>query len=420
MNEAIVLEKFVHGGQAIATLADGRKVFVWGGLPGEKVRIQLTKKKKSWAEGIVTEVLEPSSERVDPNDPSTFLATSPWQIVDFKAENKYKKQILEEHFAFAKVELPDFEFVAGGSDYHYRNKMEYSFWADDDGLHLALYNRGSHLKMIVEGSSIAMPEIDTAAQDLLHELNVHKIEGRQLKTIILRATQKGEVAAALFTKDEKFPEVEMPTSLQGLRVYYSNPKSPASVMTKLLYEQGTAELADTILGKKFVYDVDSFFQVNVPIYEKALQKMQEFVSDDEHIVDMYAGVGTIGLSLGRASELVEIDPATAAMARRNAVGRAEVIETSTEKALDYITPDRTIIFDPPRAGLHEKVVERLLDVQPKKILYLSCNPATQARDLGLLQEKYKITFFEGYNFFPHTPHIESLAVLTSEIVSEEH
>jgi len=138
--------------------------------------------------------------------------------------------------------------------------------------------------------------------------------------------------------------------------------------------------------------------------------MQEFVSDDEHIVDMYAGVGTIGLSLGQASELVEIDLATAAMARRNAGGR-KVIETSTEKALDYITPDKTIVFDPPRAGLHDKVAGRLLEVQPKKILYLSCNPATQARDLGLLQDKYKIIFFEGYNFFPHTPHIESLAVL---------
>jgi 23S rRNA (uracil1939-C5)-methyltransferase len=91
--------------------------------------------------------------------------------------------------------------------------------------------------------------------------------------------------------------------------------------------------------------------------------------------------------------------------------KGEVVEASTEKALEYIISDRPVIFDPPRAGLHQKVVERCLEVLPPQIIYLSCNPATHARDLKLLQEKYKIEFFEIYNFFPRTPHIETLAVL---------
>jgi 23S rRNA (uracil1939-C5)-methyltransferase len=130
---------------------------------------------------------------------------------------------------------------------------------------------------------------------------------------------------------------------------------------------------------------------------------------------MYAGVGSIGLSVAsKQVDLVELDPATVAMARVNAEAsgvEAEVIESSTEKVLEYIVGDKPVIFDPPRAGLHDKVVERTLEVKPPQVLYLSCNPATQARDLAKLQEGYNITYFEGFNFFPHTPHIESLAVL---------
>jgi len=131
---------------------------------------------------------------------------------------------------------------------------------------------------------------------------------------------------------------------------------------------------------------------------------------------MYAGVGSIGLSMAKNRvELIELDPATVRMARINAEEagiEAEVVEASTEKALEYIVSDRPVIFDPPRAGLHAKVIERCLEVLPPQITYLSCNPATQARDLALLQSGYHVDFFEVYNFFPKTPHIETLAVLS--------
>jgi 23S rRNA (uracil1939-C5)-methyltransferase len=131
---------------------------------------------------------------------------------------------------------------------------------------------------------------------------------------------------------------------------------------------------------------------------------------------MYAGVGSIGLSVVKEhARLIELDPSTAAMARVNAAKsgvEAEVIETSTEKALDYISSERTVIFDPPRAGLHAKVIQACLEKLPPQIVYLSCNPATQFRDLALLTEKYDVAPIEIYNFFPRTPHIETLAILT--------
>lgn len=219
---------------------------------------------------------------------------------------------------------------------------------------------------------------------------------------------------SLFVKPQTFATLALPEGVQGLRVYHSNPKSPASVTTALLQEVGDPLLHDTLLGKPFAYDADSFFQVNLPIFEQVLRRIAEQCTA-EQIVDMYAGTGSIGLSVARRQvELVELDAASAAMARINAQAsglEAKVIETSAEKALDSIRGDCPVIFDPPRAGLHDHVTTRVLDVVPSQVVYLSCNPATQARDLAKLQEVYAIEFFEAFNFFPHTPHIETLAVL---------
>ncbi|MEO6513469.1 MAG: TRAM domain-containing protein [Candidatus Saccharimonadales bacterium] len=410
----VTITKLIHGGQGLAELPDGRKVFVWNALPGEKVKARIIKQKRSYAEAIADEVITPSSERIAPKE-DNYLATSPWQMMTYEAENRYKTEIVKELFTREKVILPEFaEAIHTDNEWHYRNKMEYSFWGDDDGLHLALHLRGSHGKQIVTGSQLALPAIDTAANAVCELLSELQTRAGDLKTIIVRTSQNGDVVAALYTKLTKFTKLELPKELKGLRVYHSNPKSPASVPTKLLQELGDVTLADELLGKSFVYDVDSFFQVNIPIFEKALERIKNACADEE-ITDMYAGVGSIGLSVAKKSvELIELDPATVAMARENFVKsnlQGEVIEASTEKALEHITGKNTIIFDPPRAGLHAKVVGRVLETLPPQVIYLSCNPATHARDLALLQGAYEITQFKVFNFFPRTPHIETLAVL---------
>lgn len=409
----VTVEKLVHGGQGLATLEDGRKVFVWGALPGERVTIRVIKKKRSYSEAVVESVIEPSPLRIEPRE-SNYLATSPWQIIPLDAENDYKTRIIEELFTQAHVPLPRFELQSAGPEWNYRNKMEYSFWGDDDGLHLALHNRGSHQKTIVQGSELALPALDAGARAVLAELQKNNPRAGDLKTIIVRCSQKGDVVASLFTKLESFTQLALPEGVKGLRVYHSNPKSPASIPTKLLYELGDATLQDELLGRPFTYDADSFFQVNIPIFEKALERIREHGATDD-LVDMYAGVGSIGLSVANAKvSLVESDAATSAMARVNAAAAhidATVIEAPSEKVLEHIVDNKTVIFDPPRAGMHDKVVRRTLEALPEKVIYLSCNAATQARDLAALQESYDIAFFEAYNFFPHTPHIETLAVL---------
>ena len=419
MNESglveVTIAKLVNGGQALGELPDGRKVFVWNALPGERVRVRIIKSKRSYSEAIAEEIIEPSVERIDALE-DNYLATSPWQIMTYQAENRYKKSIVEELFAHEKINLPAVGNVIHEiSEWHYRNKMEYSFWGDDAGLHLALHQRGSHGKQIVQGSRLALPALDAAASAIVKQLSKLNTRAGDLKTIIVRCSQNGEVVAALYTKLTKFIKLELPVELQGLRVYYSNPKSPASVPTELLYELGTVVLNDKLLEMSFNYDVDSFFQVNVPIFEQTLLHIKEHCNEPA-IIDMYAGVGTIGLSVASQSvDLIELDPATAKMAGVNAAASGlavRVLEAPSEKALDYITADKPVIFDPPRVGLHDRVVARVLEMLPPKIVYLSCNPATQARDLAKLQVTYTIDFFEIYNFFPRTPHIESLAVLS--------
>lgn len=413
MHETIKIEKLVYGGQGLGTLSDGRKIFVWNALPGEKAVVTILKQKHSYAEGIATDILGPSNKRVVPKD-THYLATSPWQILDFTAENEYKGEITKELFTQHNIVLPDTAVIHTDQSFNYRNKMEYSFWGDEEGLHLALHDRGSHRKAIVHGSSLALPAIDKAAQAMIDILNEYQVRAGDLKTMILRCSQDGKTAVSLFSKSEEFTSLKLPPSIKGLRVYYSNPKSPASVPTKLLYSLGDVVLEDRLLDKQFEYDVDSFFQVNIPIFEEALKKIKPHC-DVPRIIDMYAGVGSIGLSVAQQQAvLVELDPASARMARKNislSKVRAEIIETSAERALEYISQDIPIIFDPPRAGLHEKIITRIQEVHPPRIIYLSCNPSTQARDIEKMMGDYKLKDFVVFNFFPRTPHIETLAVL---------
>src|SRR5690606_18185062 len=127
------LDKIVGGGQTLGTLPDGRKLFAWGGLPGERVQVQLTKKKSNFAEGVVTSVLEPSPERIAARDPESYLSTSPWQIMALEAEQRYKAQLIKEAFELHAATLPgEVTVFTDGREFHYRNKVEFSWYGDTD------------------------------------------------------------------------------------------------------------------------------------------------------------------------------------------------------------------------------------------------------------------------------------------------
>lgn len=419
----VTLEKIVGGGQTLATMDDGRKLFVWGGLPGETVEVQLTKKKSRLAEGVVTNVITPSKSRIDALDPESFISTSPWQIMSFADEQTYKAALIAEAFQLSDVTLPgDISVYSDNTEYGYRNKMEFSWYWDKESeqLDLAFFGRGTHGKIPVEGSHLALPKINETALAMRDLLRAHHATGFSLKTLLIRANQKGEVSMQLYVKSESFNPIR-PIDIEalgvtGFEMIYSNPKSPASVITKRLQEWGKVSLTDTINDIPFSYATESFFQINLPVYEQALLDMHEYVDAAKPTVDMYSGVGTIGLTIGAGDvTLVEINEGAVREMKENIdrlkIRTAQAVHAPSEKALDFITGDATIIVDPPRAGLGTVVTDRILEVAPARVIYLSCNPVTQARDVAALSEKYTITAHQGYNFFPRTPHIENLVVL---------
>ena len=423
-SETITLEKIIGGGQALGTLTDGRKIFVWGGLPGEQVIVEVYKQKNKFAEGLVTEVITASKEREAARDPESYLSTSPWQIMSFASEQAHKSQLIKEAFELHHLELAGAaDMATDDKTYEYRNKVEFSFYWDNEKnqLDLSFFRRGTQGKIPVEKTSLAMPIINETAQKILGLLRTRKHEARELKTIMLRTNQAGKCVWQLYVKDKYFltlsdQEIASLTGFDNFEIIYSNPKSPASVITKRLQTHGDVSLSDTVLDVPFNYAVESFFQGNIPVYEMALKDMQQHIPEGP-VIDLYSGVGSIGLTIGGDQvTLIEINESAVKEMNRNiaALGKASnasAVLASVESATDYILGDATIILDPPRAGLHQNVTDRLLEVLPNRILYLSCNPVTQARDFSYLQDKYEISFHRGYNFFPRTPHIEHLIVL---------
>jgi 23S rRNA (uracil1939-C5)-methyltransferase len=492
--ETIHLDKIVGGGQALGTLADGRKCFVWGGLPGETVTVRITKKKSHFVEAIVEEVVSPSPDRIRPHDPDSYLSTSPWQIMPLEIEQAYKRQLIDDAFTLHNVALPAaIDIYCDDVAYGYRNKVEFSWYSksimsravsqkepgavsgfglfsDDtrgidadsdreessgDTLDLAFFRRGSKGKIVVDGTSLAHPAINNLARTIRDLLCHKRVAARQLKTLLVRCDQSGSCVWQLYVKD-RLPEIitadeaaKLPA--QGGEIIYSDPRSPASRITERLARFGNTILTNTILGIPFRYACEGFFQVNIPVYEQALRDMKEWVpydcnsqhsgrqlghhqkiirdprevaqifsgvplATDQPILDFYAGVGTIGLTIGGGNvTLVEINTDAVREMQRNITELdrtdARAVLAPSEQALNYITGKEIVIVDPPRAGLHPDVIATLLQKLPPRILYLSCNPVTQARDVALLQQHYRIAWHRGYNFFPRTPHIEHLIIL---------
>ncbi|MBT3817621.1 MAG: class I SAM-dependent RNA methyltransferase [Candidatus Magasanikbacteria bacterium] len=419
----VTIEKLIFGGQGLARLEDGRVAFVWNALPGEEVDIEIIKKKDDYVEAIAKNIIKRAEERVEPEEES-FLSTSPWQILDPEKEDHWKKEIAMETYnkiGDVSLQADDINIVSDDRKYGYRNKMGFSFTEKEDGtISLAFFKRRSKDKFPVDGSVLASKEINDVAKDILAWIHEKQIPLRSLKSLIIRSNMAGEVIAGLFIKD-KLPFSDYPeltNTLKGFTLYYSTHKSPASVPTKLLYSNGVEELTEDILGVTAHYGLFSFFQINQPLFNLALKDIAAFVDPQIPLVDYYSGVGSIGLPLsqnGRNCVCIDSDKEAIAFAKKNiAENNLDACEAHcapAEQLTKYIDKDHMIIVDPPRAGLHKDMIKTLLMRQPPRIIYLSCNLSTQARDMRMLSEVYRPVFFKLYNFFPRTPHIEGLIVL---------
>ena len=407
----VKIEKIIPGGFGLGTLDDGKKAFFWNVLPGETVlEYNTTKQKSHYIEATATEIANPSPFRTEPRD-TCYLSTSPWQIINYDYELKLKSELVTEIFREHHINIDTPEIFTDGHDYHYRNKMEYAlYWNNDlSKIQLAFHARGSHRKIPITQSSIERPEIFATATEIVNMLNQNHAEARTYQSLLLRCNQKGEVSGGLYENHKPHPVFK--------------------------------NLTDQILDHDYSYSPNGFFQINLPVYEMALREIKPHITT-ENVLDLYAGVGTIGLSVARNQQLTlvevdksafrelcknitaedltrltrsgmsEVSPVTTGANERVRSGNILAELTKAEDATNYIEPDMTVILDPPRAGCDRKLIDKLLEVTPEKIIYLSCNPATQARDVKLLLDNYVIDEVKTFNFFPHTPHIENLLILT--------
>lgn len=420
--QQIHLEKFAYGGQAIGTLDNGKKVFVWGGLPNEIVTIELIRERSHYAEAIVRDVIEASSERVVPRDPDSYLATSPWQIVNFDAELNYKAGLVDEAFRQQGVELAeDSVCYSDNHNYFYRNKYQFylvnSTISSGNTLDIAYIERQSNTRTAFDQCSLAMIPITELATAIRDILRTKHIKASELESLVIRSSQTGNTTWQLTTNNKNLSLSDNDiTALraQGGEVVYRNSRQHT---TRLLQKIGNSVLNDTIDNITYSYQTDSFFQINLPVYQLALNDIKKHILADAPLIDLYSGVGAIGLTVGSKDQditLIEQNPNIKNEIESNIVASgksARAILTATESALDHITPDAQIIVDPPRAGLAKSVIEKLLEIRPPRIVYLSCNPITEARDAKLLAPAYHITANRSYDFFPHTPHIENLVIL---------
>ncbi len=414
-----VMEKLVFGGQALGRY-QGKVVFAWNALPEEKVVIRLTRQKKDFIEGIAEEVLQSSPHRIAPVE-EHYLSCSPWQILEVSEEERWKVLITEEVFRqIGKFEPGDLQLVQGQHCYGYRNKMEFSFTKKDGKISLAFFKRAGRHLIPIDGCILARSQINETARKVVLWLNEIGISFQRLKSLVVKASEGGKCLAALFVKDENIPLGTLPVLddiFIGFSVFYSNPQSPASTADKLIARIGCDELREELAGFTLKHNVMSFFQVNLPLFRKAHELISRYV-DRSRLIDFYGGVGAISIPLGdKASEAILIDNDENAIncARKNIeinnVGNFKVVLSPAEKARQVLDEDSIVIVDPPRAGLHPKLVKALLMTPPKRLIYLSCNPSTQARDVSFLLNKFEVRKCTLFNFFPRTPHVESLMIL---------
>ncbi len=435
------IKKLHHKGFGIPTDVE-RELEIWNALPGEIVEISFIKGARFRRTSFAAEnIVEKSPRRVEPVETDHFLSCSPWQIVDWKEENRLKAEIVQDLFKDYDIPVKTQNIfpensITDNQQSSYRNKMEFSFYIDEnERINLAFHKRGSKGITPVSGCMLASESINQTGKIIIDWINENKIPKKILKTVIIRSNKKGETIAGLFIKDETInAETLHATSLlnnnfKGFSIYYSNGKCPASVADKLLFEDGECWLEEEIIhgdgrdainrvSTQLKYGLLSFFQINIPIFEKALEVIHSEIPDNSDVVDFYSGVGSISLPVAdRCKNLTLVDSNEESIEfankniENNKISNAKAICLPAEKITELITSDKIIVVDPPRSGMHPDVVERLLQEQPSKIIYLSCNPNSQAMDLKLLKEKYSIKSVNVFNFFPRTPHIESLVIL---------
>jgi 23S rRNA (uracil1939-C5)-methyltransferase len=447
---------------------DGMVVFVPSAIPGDNVRVRLRKVKPQYAEAELLEIQVPSSLRVPPNCKYFGVCGGcRWQHMDYPAQTEFKRrhvaEILGRIGGFRNLTVKS--TIGAQDSYFYRNKMEFSFgdrWLAQEefdqrklaglssevsaafglGLHLPqrfdkVLDIGECWLLSIESNVIVNTVRSFAGEHRLSAYSTRTHTGYLRNLVIREGKRTGETMVNLVTSEDR-PEVmkglceKLLAEIPSITTIVNNITTRKSQVAIGEYEQvyhGTGYITERLGNKTFRISANSFFQTNTTqaerLYDVAKRMAQLRPSDV--VFDLYCGTGTIALFIADAvTEVVGIEVVESAAidARRNAelngvtncrfvLGDLKEKLTKDREWLQRHAPPNVIIIDPPRSGMHEKSIKEVLNLKARRIVYVSCNPATQARDLKLLckEDGYLIEEVQPVDMFPHTEHIECVAVL---------
>lgn len=445
-------------GNSIARV-DDMVVFIPFGAPGDIADVKIDRKKKNYAEGHIEKLTTPSAVRVEPRcEHFTVCGGCRWQHLPYDFQLKCKRQqVVDALERIAKIPYPEVKPTLGSENiWEYRNKMEYTFsnkkWLTFDQLRsgeefperrcAGFHIPGAFDKVLDINSCHLQDHLGDRLRLFIkqfgmeHDYAFYDLRGQTglLRTLMIRISSTGEVMAVMvFGEDdrerintllnavaEEFPEI---TSL----LYVVNTKVNDTIADQeIILFKGREFIEEEMEGLKFRVGPKSFYQTNSRQAHRLYSVAREFarLTGDELIYDLYTGTGTIACFIApKARHVVGIEYVPEAIedakinAAVNGLDNTEFYAGDMKNVLtaDFIEahgrPD-VMIVDPPRAGMHEDVVKVILEASPRRIVYVSCNPATQARDLALLHEKYDIEAVQPVDMFPHTQHVENVVALT--------
>jgi len=425
----VEIDSLAFGGRGVAR-SEGLVVFVSGALPGDRVRAEITKAKRRFAEARAVELLRPSSERVadvcvHDGEP---CPGAPWQGLPYERQLAEKSAQVDE--ALRRIgELGEFELEEiepALEQWRYRNKLEYSFGECDGEPILGFHARGRwDLIVDVDDCHLASERGNAARNAVRDWARVEAVPAYDrrarngvLRNLVVReGWRTGQLQTRLVTTAARFPRppVDLHTVIEGDS---GGTDGPTGAL-------GAEHLREELFDLRLEMSHSAFFQTNTEMAERLYSIAAEYagLSGSERVFDLYCGIGTIGLSMAkRAGEVwgLEIVPEAIADAERNAernrIENAHFMAASTRTGVRPLVekagkPD-VVVIDPPRAGLSQKIVRRVLECEAKKIVYVSCNPTTLAPNAAQMVEAgYTLRRVKPVDMFPQTPHIECVALL---------
>jgi 23S rRNA (uracil1939-C5)-methyltransferase len=431
------IDSLAFGGEGVARLGEsGYVVFVTGAIPGDHVRARVTRRKRSYAHAVSVELLEPSAERVPAR---ADHPGAPWQVLPYQRQLEVKQAQVDE--ALRRLGgLDGFELepiVPAVEQWRYRNKLEYSFGASRDGeLVCGFHVPGSWSEiqpmddclLASEAGNRARREVLAFCREQgLRAWDRRSGEGLLRNLVVREGRRSGQLQVRLVTADGDFDAYALAGRLDVHGLLWTRTsrlgETTAGGHTELV--SGQAQLDERLGDLELRISPEAFFQTNTEMAEVLYAAAAEFagLAGWERVYDLYCGIGTIGLSLApRAGELWGLDIVADAVAdakrnaARNGVTGAHFIAGDVRLALPELVgragrPD-LLVVDPPRAGLSPKIVRRVIDASPRRIVYVSCNPTTLAPNAAQLTEAgYALRRVRPVDMFPQTPHIECVAVL---------